>query len=178
MSTRNRQAGITLIVSLIMLIVLTLLVVSAIRFGNINLRIAGNAQTETETVAATQVAIEKMVLEMANTEKVDTILAQPAMQVSTGGKTYSVNVQKPTCVLSKNVPLSTLNPKNVKDIPCFADFAQEVQLGPDGLPLPKPTACRDQQWDVSATLADTSSGANVTMLQGVSLRVSAEVQCP
>ena len=33
------QSGMTLVVSLIMLIVLTLLVVSAIRFGNINLKI-------------------------------------------------------------------------------------------------------------------------------------------
>ena len=51
MSAR-RQKGMTLVVALVMLVVLTLLVVSAIRFGNINLRIAGNAQSEAEATSA------------------------------------------------------------------------------------------------------------------------------
>ena len=85
MKNPHRQSGITLVVSLIMLVVLTLLVVSAIRFGNINLRIAGNAQTEAEASAATQVALEQMLQEINTTEKVDTIAAKPAVIISTGG---------------------------------------------------------------------------------------------
>ena len=44
--------------------------------------------------------------------------------------------------------------------------------------MAKPTACKDQQWDVAASIADAPTGAKVNMLQGVSLRVAAQVQCP
>ena len=42
---RRSQFGVTLVIALVMLIILSLLVVSAIRFGNINLRITGNVQS-------------------------------------------------------------------------------------------------------------------------------------
>ena len=61
MSTKNRQRGATLIVGLIMLIALTLLVVSAIRSGTTNLRIAGNTQIQEEAKAAAQQAIEQYI---------------------------------------------------------------------------------------------------------------------
>ena len=64
MNARRRQAGLTLVVALVMLVVLTLLVVSAIRFANINLRIAGNVQEQTESIAAAQVAVESTVKDM------------------------------------------------------------------------------------------------------------------
>lgn len=56
-----RQSGITLIVSLIMLVVVTLLAVYAIRASNTNLRIAGNAQIQAEAEAATDVAIAQVI---------------------------------------------------------------------------------------------------------------------
>jgi Tfp pilus assembly protein PilX len=177
-NTRQSQSGITLVVSLIMLVVLTLLVVSATRFGIINLKISGNAQTEAEAAAATQVAIEKTMEMVVAAEKIDTVPAQPAVVVSTGGTTYTVNVRKPACVLTKNVLLTTLDHTNAQDVPCISNTPQPTQFDSNGLPIPKPTACKDQQWDIAASVSDPSSGANVSMLQGVSLRVPAQVQCP
>ena len=174
------QSGITLVMSLIMLVVLTLLVVSAIRFGNINLKIAGNAQTEVEATAAAQVGIEKMLGVVNAADKVDLVPAQPNLNVSTGGVTYKVNVAKPACVFSKNIPTSSplLDSKKAGDRLCFEDVDKDAGVGPDGRPLPKRTACKDQQWDIAATLVDDPTGAKVNMLQGVSLRVGAEVECP
>jgi hypothetical protein len=174
----HRQAGITLVVSLIMLIVLTLLVVSAIRFGNINLKISGNAQTEAEAAAAVQVAIEKTLVDIAAAAKIDAIAEQPAMVVSTGGKTYQVKVNKPVCTLTKNIANPDLDPGKEGDRPCFENPDGDRPVGPDGKPVAVPTACKDQQWDVSASLTADSSGAQVTMLQGLALRVPAQVQCP
>lgn len=178
MNKREDQAGITLVVSLIMLIVLTLLVVSAIRFGNINLKISGNAQTEAEASAATQVAIEKMLQEVLAAEKIDAIAAQPEMVVSTGGASYKVNVSKPACILSKNIANKDLDPSKEADRVCFEGADGDRPLGPDGKPTAAPTACKEQQWDIEARLTDASSGADVTMLQGIALRVPAAVQCP
>lgn len=178
MNPRRNQTGITLVVSLIMLIVLTLLVVSAIRFGNINLKIAGNAQTEAEATAATQVALEKTLQQVAAADKIDAIAAQPALVVSTGGASYTVNVAKPTCILSSSINNRDLDPSKAADRACFGTDDVDKLAGADGKLLEPPTSCKAQQWDIAASMSDTSSGAQVSMLQGVSLRVSAEVQCP
>lgn len=178
MTKRQDQAGVTLVVSLIMLIVLTLLVVSAIRFGNINLRIAGNAQTDAEAAAATQVAIEKVIEQVIAAEKIDTVPAQPAMVVSTGGRSYTVRVEAPACVLTKNVPTTSLDPTLAADKPCIEDTGGDTLFDQDGNPIPKPSACKDQQWEIGGTLDDSSSGAKVSMMQGISLRVPAQVACP
>lgn len=161
-----------------MLVVLTLLVVSANRFGNINLKIAGNAQTEAEASAAAQVAIEKMLKEVNAASKVDTVAAQPAMAVSTGGATYTVNAAKPVCVLSRNVVNTELDSTSAKDRLCYGGGGVDPIYDANGKPIAQPTECKSQQWELSATLNDTASGANVKMLQGVSLRVPAEVACP
>jgi len=178
----RHQKGLTLVVSLIMLIVLTLLVVSAIRFGNINLQIAGNAQTEAEAAAATQVALEQVIAEIKTSDDISAITAKTgdqALAVSTGGKTYKVSVSKPACILTKNVLTTSLDPTKEADKPCFqCSDCGEIVIGPDGKPIGKPSACKDQQWDIEASIPVATSETSVTMLQGVAVRVGAEVSCP
>src|SRR3989442_15668775 len=96
MINARRQSGATLVVSLIMLLVLTLLVVSAIRLGNTNLRVVGNMQVQTETAAATQQAIEQ-VIDVNNPVDFTTITAPQTVTITTGSVSYDVNVAKPTC---------------------------------------------------------------------------------
>ena len=175
---RQSQRGITLIVSLIMLAVLTLIVVSAIRFGNINVKIAGNAQTEAEAAAATQVAIETMMKAVDDAAKIDEVAAVPAMQVSTGGATYVVSATKPACVLSRNIATTELDPSKPADRACVGGSGQDVIFDATGKPIPPPSTCKDQQWDIAANIVNDQNGANVSMLQGVAVRVSSEVQCP
>ena len=174
MNRLHAQRGITLVVSLIMLIVLTLLVVSAIRFGNINLRIANNAQVEAEATAAVQVALEKAVASVAAADRPSDVAKVDTLEVSTGGATYKVTVDKPVCMLSKNVENAELDPTKASDQPCYEEKTTSDIVG-----AVAPTACKDQQWDVSASIKDGDlNGAKVTVLQGVAVRVSAEVVCP
>jgi Tfp pilus assembly protein PilX len=180
MSARNRQSGMTLVVGLIMLAVLTLMVVSAIRFGNINLRIAGNAQTEAEASAATQVALEAMLKDAAAAENLSN-LTNKTLTVSTGGTTYPVSVLKPVCILTKSIKNSQLDPTKSADRACFSSTtgggADQMFTSGGGLTA-LPSACKDQQWDIAASVTDTATGATVSMLQGFAVRVGAEVQCP
>ena len=94
MKHRRTEAGMTLVMTLIMLVVLTLLVVSAIRFSNINLRLAGNAQVQAESVAAAQVAIDKVLKEALDGGSLSA-MAAASSSVSTGGASYTVAVAKP-----------------------------------------------------------------------------------
>lgn len=175
---RRLQSGITLIIALVMLIVLSLLVVSAIRFGNINLKITGNVQSETEAMAAAQLAVEKTIKEMIGTPNMGTIAAQPGLVVSTGGQDYTVNVAKPVCLFTRNVANTELDPAIETDRPCFEGNDAERLITADGTLTTTPTACKNQQWDVQASVDDNRSGAKTTILQGVATRVGAEVQCP
>lgn len=174
----QRQSGMTLVIVLVMLVVVSLLVASALRFSTINLKISGNVQSETEASAAAQVAVENTVRTMASTSNISTIAAQPAASVSTGGQTYTVNVTKPLCIFTKNINTASLDPSKPADQACFEGTDTEKQLLASGKLSTTPSACKDQQWDVSASVDDGRSGAKVTVLQGVALRVGAEVQCP
>jgi len=184
MRAQSHQSGLTLVVSLIMLIVLTLLVVSAIRFGNINLKITGNAQTQTEAAAAAQVAVEQQIQSVLNGSAKLSNIAAATSPVSTGGTSYAVATTKPACQLTKDVDTQTLNSNSSSDQLCFNQgnlTGPTQQLGGGtGVVMPS-QACKDQQWELSAGVTDTGSGgsgAKVTVLQGVSLRVSAEITCP
>lgn len=179
MIRRSRQQGVTLIVALVMLVVLTVLVVSVIRFGNINLKISGNMQAEAEAQAAAQVALERTVDLINKAPNISSIAAEPTMAVSTGAVTYTVSVSKPACIFTKNIHTSQLDPTKEGDLPCFesGDQGEKLVTANNTLTQP-PTACKDQQWDVQAAVDDDDSGARMSLLQGVSVRVGAEVLCP
>ena len=174
---RPRQSGITLIVSLIMLIVLTLLVVSAIRFGNINLKVANNSQVDVEAQAAAQIGLEKMLSAIDAADKPDSVSALTGQSISTGGASYTVNVAKPTCIMSRYVLSTELNPGKTSDRVCFGGGDHDPMVDPNGKLIPQPTECKSQQWEMTSTLSDAGSGANTTLVQGISARVSLEVQC-
>jgi Tfp pilus assembly protein PilX len=177
MRLRSHERGITLIVALVMLVVLTLVVVSAIRFGNLSIGIARNTQSEVEGTAAVQYAIESKVQEIANPSTNISGMAVTTMSVSTGGGTYSVTVQKPACILTKNIKTTDLNPASTADRPCFEGTDPDRQEDSSGNLTSAPTACKDQQWDIAASLVGDGNGTQISMLQGISVRVGAEVSC-
>lgn len=178
--TLTRQQGVTLIVSLIMLVVLTLLVVSAIRFGNINLRIVGNVQTHSEASAATQIAIERVLEQVKTAPNIDAIAASNANSppIAVGGTTYKVAWTAPQCILTKPVSIADLSPTKASDIPCYESIDADKMIDASGNPTTSPSACNDQHWGVEASVDDATTGAKVTSKQGFSVRVSAAPKCP
>lgn len=178
MSRPLRQEGMTLVVALVMLVVLTLLVVSAVRFGNINLRIAGNMQAETEAQAAAQVALEQMINTINNSPNISAIAEQTNVPVSTGRDSYAVSVSRPACVFTKNILTPQLDPTDEADLPCFEGENGDPLVTSENTLTQAPSACKNQQWDVQAEVDDNDSGVKLTLLQGVSVRVGAEVVCP
>ena len=120
-SSRRRQRGATLLIGMIMLVVLTLLVLFAIRSGNTNLRIAGNMQTQAEVGAAAQQAIEQVIEQIKlPTTDISQIKAQ-TVTVPVGNTTYNVAVKAMgnKCLMEIPVLNSALNPSNANDVPCF-----------------------------------------------------------
>jgi Tfp pilus assembly protein PilX len=179
-NTQATQKGTTLIVTLIMMVVLTLLVISAIRFGNINLKIAGNMQSQSEAVAATQIAIERVMEQVKDAPNIDKIAASTTSTpaINTGGADYKVAWKAPACVSTRPVSNAELSTSKPADLPCFESSDSDKQVNASGSLTTSPSACNDQQWGVEASVDDPSSGTKVTTYQGFSVRVSAQVQCP
>jgi Tfp pilus assembly protein PilX len=93
----KRECGATLLVSLIMLVVLTLFVVSAIGMSNVNLKIVGNAQSQRTLENNAQQAIEQL------------LSTGSAFTITPSGQTVSVNgtdvtVYAPACAKSVTAP--------------------------------------------------------------------------
>ena len=96
-SAVQRQHGISLLLSLVMLVVITLLVVSAVRMSNSNLKTVGNMQFKNEAVAAAQQAIEQQV--MGNVSNFYTPVDQPILING-----YTGTISAPVCLKMVPVP--------------------------------------------------------------------------
>ena len=174
---RNKQLGATLLVAMIMMVVLTLLVVFSLRSGNTNLRIAGNVQTQAEATAVTQQVIEQVMEKIKVTEDLSLIAAQ-SVPVAVGNVTYNVTVAAMTkCVVERPVLSSELETSNANDLACFESLDEEKAIKADGTLTSKPSACKSQQWDIEAGVTDGTSGAKVTQVQGIGIRIPSTVNC-
>lgn len=146
----KRQRGVTLLVSLVMLVVLTLLVVSAIRMGDTNLKTVGNMQAKNEATAAAQQAIEQI---MGNPNNFSTATAQTiSIDINNDGVAdYTVNTSAPACL------------KMVAADGYSVDFAA--------------SAPKDTYWDIKAVVTDSRTGATVTVHQGAKVRSDSTATC-
>ena len=147
---RTRQAGVALVMGLIMLVLLTLLVLSAINSGLINLRIARNMQAADEARAASQQAIEQFVSVYSNFFPTPTGKPATGYDINNDGTSdYSVTVATPVCKrAAQQIPPRSL------------DCANGVKAG---------LFCWDTMWEVKATATDTKSGALQIVTQGVAI---------
>ena len=148
--SRSRQAGVALVMCLIMLVLLTLLVLPAIHSGTINLRIARNMQAGDEARATSQQAIEQFI----SVYRTFTLRLpgnrQPAMtSITTVPATIRSSVATPVCKrAAQQIP------------PRSPDCAFGVKSG---------LYCWDTVWEVKATASDTNSGALQIVTQGVAI---------
>jgi hypothetical protein len=161
-TARQRQRGVAMVIGMIMLVLITLLVVSAINSGSVNLRIAGNMQAEEGARAVAQQAIEQVMGASANFYPTPTGLnynsATKTAQSTTpnydinndGVNEYVVWVAAPVCkVAAKEVPGRT------------ADCINGARAG---------LYCWDTVWEVVGTATDSLTGVKQVITQGITIR--------
>jgi Tfp pilus assembly protein PilX len=152
MKSLAQQRGSTLLVSLIMLVLLTLVAVSAIESTTSGIQVVGNAQFREEATAAAQQAIENVISTTSFTT------ATPANQTidvnNDGTADYTVTFSPaPSCSKYKAVDTSTETglPKD-----CYGSTG---------------ALCYRTYWDITAVVNDATTGTKVTLHQGVKLLV-------
>lgn len=153
---RRTQRGIVLILSLIMLMVLTLIAVSAIRLSTVNLRSVANAQSRTEAMSTAQRTID-LVLSSNFTDNIGGTAT--TVTVSEGGKNYSVVIARPCLVRTVPVQNTALDISKTDDKKCLDTLSNPY------------SACADTIWQIQATASSGWFGANVSITQGTGIRM-------
>lgn len=157
------QRGITLLVTMVMLVVLTLFVVSAVRIANVNLRITGNYQWQKEAEMLADSALEQLISSSAN-------FYNSAVQAGTAADqdvcTDGTLVAAGGCSLVNPRIGAVTKPRCTSSQPATGYTKKLNELVPD-----------DNTWAVKAQLTDSFSGAKVTIHRGVTVRMLAG-NCP
>ena len=180
-SGRREQRGISLVVGLIMLVMMTLLAISAFQASNVNLRIAGNMQVRQEILTAAQTATEEVLSTPAFT---DPTTPPAAVTVNLNGASYTVNfTPAPACKSVVDIPSEDLVPTNPDDFVCIPSAAlpgASSGIFVAGAPS-SPSYCSNSRWTVVADVADANTGAKTTLEHGIAVRMSkakALTACP
>jgi len=180
MTTVRKQRGATLVVALIMLVLITLFALSSLKSATTNLMVTGNMQAKSEALNAAQETIESVI-------STPQFIASPANAVinpCSGPNTRCTDVTgdaapeyittlvpQPVCVSAKPIKNDQLNLANIEDLGCTA--GQQQQFGVAGA-VTGNSLCASSLWEISAQAQGLNSGANVTVRQGVGVRISAD----
>jgi len=149
----RHQRGATLIIGLIMLVLITLMMVSAFLMSSTNLKSVGNMQSREEATAAANFAIEK-VIEL----DFDTIPSTQTIPVGFGQNLNTPRYQVAVNVLGcKRFSPAPLDEKDLSGVTSGVSNPNEF----------------DTVWELEAVVSDPGTGTRITVVQGVRKRLNA-----
>jgi Tfp pilus assembly protein PilX len=161
---KRSQQGLTLLVALIMLVMVTLLAASAFKTSNTNLKVVSSMQGRQEAVASAQAAIERVISTAFFTEEPTVVAATPiAVDINRDGvDDFTVTIAPaPKCIRTAPV---TLGPASTPtDLLC----AGSARAGAGTVA----SYCSDTIWEIAANTTDKVTSAATTVRQGVAVRV-------
>lgn len=169
------QQGFTLVMTLIMMLVMTALIVSAMFVTTINSRITGNMQTQGEATSAAQTAIEQVA--SGNFWTVPTAQDIPIDIDNDGTTDYTVHIATPTCTSNDPMYTNELDPNDPSQKACLGDTTTSTGVLTSTPVGTSQVWCYKQNWDLKATVDDSATGASVEVHQGVYLQVPAGTTC-
>lgn len=179
----SRQSGVTLLVSLIMLILITLLTLTSFKLSKGGLQIAGNQQQRSQALTATQGAIEQVISSTQFSTTPANAVPDPCngnanttcVDVNGDGVT-DINVTvTPTCTSSQVIPVAALDFTDPNDAGCLIGTNQDfgVTGGASNNSL-----CANMLWDIQGVGKDAINDAQYVIHQGTAVRVSSTTVCP
>lgn len=197
----RRQQGAVLFVGLVMLILITLLAVSAIRLANTNLLVAGNEQLQKEAEDAANYHLD-LALNADNFTLRNVNRSAPLPAFSDAAVTpetsYTVKIPPPKCKRYRFVKVSELTEtvketvdgeekeyirvRNLKDdLPCFrSDSGSGLNLVLDPATLNENSLCATSLWEMTANVELAGGSTKAEVKQGVEMRIDhaeAETAC-
>lgn len=167
------RRGVALVIGMVILIVMTLMLLSAVTLSTGNLKAVSNAQFQDSALAAANLAVEQAVsTAFMNAPKP----LRVAVDMDQDGLwDYTVFVPEPSCTRWTVPTTGDLDPSNAADRPCFSSS----RIGGLGQSFAG-SVCADTLWEVRAQVVDRGTGkavdpvtaAAVTVNQGIRVRMS------
>jgi hypothetical protein len=182
----RHQAGLSLIVALIMLIIMTATTLMLFRMSNTGSQIVGNMQFRDEALSAADSTIQDVI---STTRMFETPESVFLVDGCNGGKNQrcvdvngdgtpdvQVDVEPPDCVQVTIIPNARLNLAVDGDRACAEGVRQTFGIAGSA---EGNSFCALTNWEVRADASDVGStgttGAQVSMVQGVGVRVQRSV---
>jgi hypothetical protein len=182
-TSHARQRGATLFVTLVLLVLIGLAAMVSYGSSVRNVKVVGNMQMRAEAIAAAQQVIEETLSSSLFTRESAAVAADPKpVDIDGDGvPEYAVRLQPaPICIRNRPIRTLELDPLVAGDVACLgssvANSGTDFSAGPQADSL-----CRATTWNVTAAVDDARTGVQVTMHQGVSVRIStadAQNACP
>ncbi len=177
MKTLPRQQGLTLLMALIMLIVLTMLALTSFKLSKPNVQIVSNMQQRDEAIAAAQQVVEEVISSTQFSKTPTNSLLVPCDSArnvrcvdSNGDGTTDIKVTltpPPTCVGSKPKKNSDLDVTKTEEVGCIAP-KDSTGFGTEDASTDI-SMCADSAWEVTAVAVDELTKSKVTIKQGVAM---------
>lgn len=184
---QKKQKGMALLTALIMLTLMTVICLATFNIGKNSMDVITNMQHRNEVTAAATNAIEQAMSTKRLFSSPSTIFLNPCNAQNTlcydlnGDGVNDITVAltpTPSCSQSQSIPNASLNYTNPEDLGCI--MGSPDQWGTEGVPAGN-SMCANTVWDINAVAQDTVTGANMTVSEGVAVRVAstdADTSCP
>ena len=166
----RRQKGVTLLIGLIMLVLLTLLAITSFNLGKNNLTTVGNMQFRNETVRAAEEAIEVAI----STPNGVTVTTTASIDVNANGTPDVAVTITPTLLQAHVKKNAALDLSDSNQLGCTLGQAQT--FGVVGAATGN-SLCAATLYDLKAVATEAATGAAVELHQGVSVQVPVDTVC-
>jgi Tfp pilus assembly protein PilX len=187
--TPRQQRGMTLLIAMIMLVLMTLFAVTTFNLGKSSLQTVGNMQQRNQAITAAQSTIEEALSTTRFFQNPGSVFfyyppcSGPntrCVDVNGDGITdVTVTLQpQPVCLGAKTIPNASLDLSKTDDLGCSIGVSQSFGIvgAATGNSL-----CADSTWEINAVALDAVTQAQAALTQGVTVRVSTDqigASCP
>jgi Tfp pilus assembly protein PilX len=163
---RTAQRGSTLLIGLIMLVLLTLMGLASINSATSNLKVVGNMQYQQEAIGAAQVALNKVLSKGSYFSDPSTAPTTDTVDMTGDGVVdYTVTLAQPCILSSKDILVSELSLTNADDLLCMSSSVLKSAGIMGQQSGAAKSDCSNVTWRITASVADTTSKANVSLTQ-------------
>jgi Tfp pilus assembly protein PilX len=187
--TPRRQQGMTLVIGLIMLIMVSLAAVASYQMSKTSTEVIGNMQFQNEAVASADNVIQEVLSTVRMFETPTAVLTNTCNGPNTkcfdynndGTDDVEVTLETPDCVkvqprLTTDLDLETLDGGRPLDEACTnQSVLSGIEGGSTGVSL-----CSNSTWEITAVVTDVTTKASVRVTQGADVQIKttdAETSC-
>ncbi|UCE32885.1 MAG: hypothetical protein JSW68_06310 [Burkholderiales bacterium] len=186
---RHGQAGATLLVGLIMLVLITMAAVTAHNLARGNLQAVANMGYHNDTAAAAQQTIEAVISSTKFVQAPNAVFSGDGACPAVNTRCYDVNgdgsvdvrvglTPAPACRTGRVLSTAELDFDEPEDLGCAVSTSQTFGIKGS---VTADSLCGQTVWDVRARADDAATRTSVRVTQGVGVRVSLddlEAFCP